>query len=82
MEAMVATTLFIALPGGRSWLFDPFGAAPDEDGRVDKGVLHHVAVPYILSHRLHMHDSILPRSMCVDLVVHIRRFRRVEALDS
>ena len=50
MEAMSNTQLFIALPGGRSWLFDPYGAAPDEDGKVDRGVVHRVAVRRRLSH--------------------------------
>ena len=50
VEVLVAeTNLFIALPGGRTWLFDPYGATPDEDGKVDKGVVHIVAICHILS---------------------------------
>ena len=37
MEAMCKTELFIAIPGGRSWLFDHIGATPGPDGKVDKG---------------------------------------------
>ena len=37
MEAMCRTELFIAIPGGRSWLLDHLGATPGEDGNVDKG---------------------------------------------
>ena len=50
MEAMSNTHLIFALPGGRSWLFDPYGAAPDEDGKVDRGVVHHVAARRRPSH--------------------------------
>ena len=50
MAKMAATSLFTALPVGRSWLFDPHGGQPDESGNVDKGVVHHVAVRRRLSH--------------------------------
>ena len=53
MEAMAKTELFIALPGGRSWLFDHLGAQPSEDGKVDKGVVHDAAVRRRLSHESH-----------------------------
>ena len=50
MEVLAADTcLFTALPGGKKWLFDPYGAAPGEDGKVDKGVVHIVAICHILS---------------------------------
>ena len=53
MEAMTKTELFITLPGGRLWLFDHLGAQPGEDGKVDKGVVHHAAVRRRLSHESH-----------------------------
>ena len=50
MAAMSNTQLFIALPGGRGWLFDPYGAPPGDDGKVDRGVVHSVAIRRRLSH--------------------------------
>ena len=44
------TNLVTALPGGRSWLFDPYGAVPDEDGKIDTGVVHRVAIRHRLLH--------------------------------
>ena len=51
MAVLVAETpLLIALPGDRSWLFDPRGAVPDDEGNIDKGVVHIVAICHRLSH--------------------------------
>ena len=51
MTTLVAeTSLFTAPPGGRSWLFDPYGAVPDEDGKIDTGVVHRVAIRHRLLH--------------------------------
>ena len=45
MTAMCDTELFQVVAPGQKWLFDPYGAAPDElTGRIDKGhtvCLHH-----------------------------------------
>ena len=46
----VETRLFTALPGGRSWLFDPFGGPAAEGGGVDRGAVPRVATRRRMSH--------------------------------
>ena len=49
-QLSVDTKLFTALPGGRSWLFDPFGGPATEGGGVDRGAVPRVATRRRMSH--------------------------------
>ena len=65
MAAMCETELFQVVSPGSKWIFDPFGAAPDElTGRINKGHAVCVSVPH-MSHSSNHHRMYGCMCMCI-----------------